>query len=104
EKPASDNAQTVPSSGAKGEKRRITFPEDANKGAKRTPPTSKNERELYSPPGGKYSTKVQGFQAPANRGGGRGGFNKFRGGSRGWRGRIYPFQVCQTMVREQARH
>ncbi|XP_077518034.1 apoptosis inhibitor cassowary [Amblyomma americanum] len=90
EKPASDNAQTVPSSGAKGEKRRITFPEDANKGAKRTPPTSKNERELYSPPGGKYSTKVQGFQAPANRGGGRGGFNKFRGGSRGWRGRIYP--------------
>lgn len=88
EKPASDSAQ-VPSTGAKGEKRRITFPEDANKGTKRVPPTSKNERELYSPPSGKYSTKVQGFQAPASRGSGRGGFNKFRGGSRGWRGRIY---------------
>uniref|UniRef100_A0A1E1XBH5 Putative apoptosis inhibitor 5/fibroblast growth factor 2-interacting factor 2 n=1 Tax=Amblyomma aureolatum TaxID=187763 RepID=A0A1E1XBH5_9ACAR len=88
-KPASDNPLTVPSPGAKGEKRRITFPEDANKGAKRMPPTSKNERELYSPPSGKYSTKVQGFQAPASRGSGRGGFNKFRGGNRGWRGRIY---------------
>lgn len=89
EKAVTDSTHAVSLPGAKGEKRRIEFPEDTNKGAKRTLPTNKNERELYSPPGGKYSTKVQGFQAPANRGG-RGGFYRFRGGSRGgWRGRIY---------------
>ncbi|KAL1487249.1 hypothetical protein MTO96_031046, partial [Rhipicephalus appendiculatus] len=87
EKIGADGAQTAQAAGAKGEKRRISYPEDANKGTKRIVAPSKNERELYSPPSGKYSTKVQGFQLPTNRG--RGGFNRFRGGGRGWRGRIY---------------
>ncbi|XP_037277723.1 apoptosis inhibitor cassowary [Rhipicephalus microplus] len=87
EKIGAENSQTVQAAGAKGEKRRISYPEDTNKGTKRVFAPSKNERELYSPPSGKYSTKVQGFQLPANRG--RGGFNRFRGGGRGWRGRIY---------------
>ncbi|CAN8027341.1 unnamed protein product [Ixodes persulcatus] len=84
------------SAAARSEKRRIEFPEGAltpAKSAKKPVVSGKNERELYSPPGGKYSTKVQSFQGvPTNaRGGvaGRGGSTRFRGFNRGWRGRIY---------------
>ncbi|XP_064480079.1 apoptosis inhibitor 5-like isoform X2 [Ornithodoros turicata] len=82
-KPA--EALSAPATGsAKAERRRISFSEDSPPKAFKKAP-SKNERELYSPPGGKYSTKVQGFQAASR---GRGG--RFRGGGgRGWRGRIY---------------
>lgn len=95
--PEAASATPTATGSSKSEKRRIEFPEGSptpTKTAKKPVATGKNERELYSPPGGKYSTKVQSFQGvPTNaRGGagGRGGSNtRFRGWNRGWRGRIY---------------
>lgn len=90
-KPAATNksselAQVSAATGAKTERRRISFSEESPpKVFKKASASGRNERELYSPPGGKYSTKVQGFQAPI-----RGGRGRFRGrGGRGWRGKIY---------------
>lgn len=93
ERPVVAASEAMPTAVSKIEKRRIRFSTDSADSPapkKQEKLLSKNERVLYSPPGGKYSTKVQGFQGPGNRGGGRGGFGgRFRGGGRGWRGRIY---------------